>query len=70
MSDPLLPPERFHELHVSLDNLKRTSEDCRRALQDLADGRVTREQFSERLERYRLAHRAWVDKNLKYLSDA
>ena len=55
-----LPPERFHRLQVRLDHVRRSTESCRKALTDLADGTVSRAEFERILAEHQGAHRAWM----------
>lgn len=69
MSDHLAP-ERFHRLQVCLDRVRRSTEHCRGALLDLADGRVSREEFDRLLAEHRAAQRAWQRASEDPLADA
>jgi hypothetical protein len=62
MEDEPLPPETLVNLHIHMDRLNRTAEQCRNGLRQIAGGRLSRRDYREVLERHLDAQRAWEAK--------
>jgi hypothetical protein len=69
MSARPLPPEARLLLRVQLDRLSAAGDRCRDGLQELSDGRLTREGYREVLAQLKDAQRDWERKTERYLRD-